>query len=112
MGVRIGGALHLVIAILRSRWRAWMQIPMTTRDRPRDVTPMLADVSKSVMNVAWCNCTSGWRYSTASVVMCTLERGSLAQSNSASTFMRPSVQAQAQLPSEDKETCRQVLREY
>ena len=110
--MRFGGALHSVMTILRSRSRAWMQIAMTTRDCPRDVTPLPADVSKNVMEVAWCNRASESRYSTACVELCTLERGSLTQSNSTSAFKRPSVQDQAQLPSEDEEACRHVPREY
>ena len=78
-----------------------MQIAMATRDRRRDVTPMPADVAKIVMDVAWCNRGSESLYSTASVVLCTLERGSPAQSSSAPTFKCPSVQGQAQLPSKD-----------
>ena len=111
MGARTGGALHPVMAILQSRSRAWMQIAMATRDRPFDVTTAPADVSKCVMNAVWCDRTHKSHYNTANAVLCTLERSSFAQSNSASTFNRPSVQGQAQLPSEDEEACRQVPRE-
>ena len=110
--MRIGAALHSLTAILRSRLRAWMQIAMATRYRPRDVAPMPADVSKSVMDVSWCNRASESCYSTACAELCTLQRGSLTQSNSTSTFKRPSVHGQAQLPSEDEEACPRIPREY
>ena len=88
-----------------------MQIAMATRDRRFDVTTAPTDVSKRVMDAVWCDHTRKSRYSTANAMLCTLERSPYAQSNSASTFKRPSVQGQAQLPSDDEEAFRQVLKE-
>ena len=62
---------------------------------------MLADVSKRGMDVAWGNRACESRYSTASVVLCALERSSFTQCNFASTFKHSNVQGQTQLPNED-----------